>query len=319
MAVSAELAIGLDIGGTKMAFVVADRQGTVHDRHTLASGSHEAFESSADRIAEHIDHYLRRHSAVRGIGIGLPGPVDSERGIALHAANLGWRNLPVREALASRLHRDLPIHIGNDVNAGAIGEHRYGLARGIANFVYLTVGTGVGGAVMLDNRLLRGATASEMEIGHVSLDPLHGRDCACGGRGCLEMSVSGKGIVAHARQDLAEYAETSLRAETLSTRAILAAAETSDPLACHVLAEAADALGLACSWCISLFNPPLLILGGGLLRACWHLIEERMLSSVRARCLALNCEAAAIKRSDMTDGALGASALVWHHLEEAEP
>lgn len=315
---SAELSIGIDIGGTKMAFVVADRLGKAHDRHTLPSYADEGFARSISRIAEQLNFYLRRHSVVRGIGIGLPGPVDSERGIALHAANLGWRNLAVRDALAARLRADLPIQIANDVNAGAIGEHRYGLARGRADFVYLTVGTGVGGAVMLNNRLLHGATASEMEIGHVSLDPIHGRDCSCGGRGCLEMSVSGKGLVAHARQHLAEGATTSLNAESLSTRAIIAAAEKADPLACHVLAEAAEALGFACSWCINLFNPPLLILGGGLLRACWNLIEAQTLAASRAHSLAMNFDAAKIQLAALADGALGASALVWHHLEETQ-
>ena len=319
MAAQAELAIGLDIGGTKMAFVVADRGGQVHERLTMASCADQSFERCADRIAEQLNRLLASSPSISGIGIGLPGPVDSQRGIAIHAANLGWRDLPVAAAIASRLSRDLPITIANDVNAGAIGEQRYGRARGMASFVYLTIGTGVGGAVMLDNRLLHGASASEMEIGHVSLDPVNGRTCACGGRGCLEMSVSGKGLLAHARQDLATQPGTALTNETLSTRAIIAAAERGDPLAGHVLAEAAEALGIACAWCVNLFNPPMLILGGGLIRACWHLLQQPTLEAARSRCLPLNFEAASIQLSELADGALGASALVWHHHKEASP
>ena len=300
-----------------MAFVVADRRGAVLERRTLDTAAGEDFQHSADHIAAQLNHYLETYDNIRGIGIGLPGPVDSERGIAIHAANLGWTHAPVREALAERLALPLPIAIENDVNAGAIGEQLYGAARGVASFVYLSIGTGVGGAVVLDNRLLRGATTSEMEIGHVSLDPVNGRPCACGGRGCLEMVVSGKAVVAHARQDLADYGATSLRADKLSARAIIAAAENGDRLARHILDDAAEALGIACAWCINLFNPGLLLLGGGFARASWHLLERRTLATIQERSLALNFEAASIKLAQLADGALGASALVWHDQEEA--
>ena len=299
-----------------MAFVVADRDGSILVSDTLPTPAGDAFAETADRIANLLNRYLDTYGKICGIGIGLPGPVDAERGIALHAANLGWEHVPVRDAISARLAKSLPIYIANDVNAGAIGEQRYGIAQGIANFVYLTIGTGVGGAVMIDNRLMRGASASEMDIGHVSLDPVNGRQCTCGGRGCLEMSVSGKAIIAHARQHLADYIDSCLSADTLSTREIIRAAEQHDPLATHVMQEAADTLGIACSWCINLFNPKLLILGGGLIHASWHLLKPRTLSTLRARCLPLNYEAATISLSQLVDGALGASALVWHHQNE---
>ena len=301
-----------------MAFVVADRDGAVYESTTLATPSGEDFSDTIDRIAHLLNRYLNAYDSICGIGLGLPGPVDVQRGIAMHAANLGWQRVPVREAISHRLARRLPICIANDVNVGAIGEQRYGIAQGIADFVYLTIGTGVGGAVMLDNRLLQGASASEMEIGHVSLDPVNGRLCTCGRRGCLEMSISGKALLAHTRQHLSENDESSLSAVKLSTRAIIRAAESQDPLATHVMHEAAEALGIASSWCINLFNPKLLILGGGLIHATWHLLKPHTLSVVRERCLPINYDAATISLARLVDGALGASALVWYYQEEGQ-
>lgn len=316
---ASELTIGVDIGGTKMAFVVADRAGRVFASDTLPTSADDSFDKTADRIASLLNPYLEAYSMICGIGIGLPGPVDAERGIALHAANLGWEGVPIRDAISTRLTKSPPIYIANDVNVGAIGEQRYGRAQGVANFVYLTVGTGVGGAVMIDNRLLRGASASEMEIGHVSLDPVNGRQCTCGQRGCLEMSISGKALIAHARQHLAGGVYTCLSSEALSTRAIIGAAEKGDALATHILGIAAEALGIACAWCVNLFNPKLLVIGGGLIHATWHLLEPRTLSVLRARSLPLNYEATSISLSQLVDGALGAAALVWYHQNEGQP
>ncbi len=308
-----DLTIGLDIGGTKMAFALADRAGNIQATQTLPSQSEQGPAAMLDRIAAELNRYLASYANIRGLGIGLPGPVDAKRGLALQAANLGWRNLPIRAAIRQRLQRDLPIYVENDVNAGAIGEGLFGIGQGSADYVYLTVGTGVGGAVMLDKRLLRGAAHSEMEIGHVSLDPLNGRRCACGQRGCLEMSLSGNGIVANARQQLANFPTTKLRADSVSTRALIKLAENQDPLACFVMDEAATALGIACAWCASLFNPRLIILGGGLIHASYHLLQARARAELQARCLPLNHQALSIKLAKLRDAALGASALVWYH------
>ncbi len=309
----AELTIGVDIGGTKTAIVVADRLGTVREAKVLPTQPRGSFTNTADRIADLLSGYLKNYSAICGIGIGVPGPVDLERGIALHTANLGWRNAPIRDAICSRLAHCPPIYIENDVNAGAIGEQRFGVAQGLADFVYLNIGTGVGGAVMSDGRLMRGASKSAMEIGHVSLDPINGRQCPCGQRGCVEMSISGKGILAHARQHIDAFSDSCLSAETLSTFEIIRATEQDDPLAIHVMKEAAEALGIACAWCINLLNPGRIILGGGLIHATWHLLQAKMLAVIRERSLPLNYQSVTISLSKLTDGALGASALVWYH------
>ncbi len=314
-ALSDELTIGLDIGGTKMAFVVADRRGKVLESRTLPTQTEAGVSDTLDRIGFALNMFVAKYERISGIGIGVPGPVDSERGVALLAANLGWRDLALRDAIHSRLSRRIPVYVENDVNAGAIGEGRFGAAKGVDSYVFLMVGTGFGGAVLRDKRLLRGASRSEMEIGHVSLDPVNGRQCACGQRGCLEMSIAGKGIIAHAQQHLAEYQNTGLSADALTTREIISAAQRNDPLARHVMAEAARTLGIACAWCANLFNPPLIILGGGLIHASYDLSKAQIVQSLRAHSLPLNFDAVSLKLSALVDGALGASALVWYYQE----
>ncbi|MCY4061849.1 MAG: ROK family protein [Chloroflexi bacterium] len=307
-----ELTIGLDIGGTKMAFVAADRQGNIHHSSSLPTEARADFDHTLNRIAGQLNPLIARYENVCGIGIGVPGPVESVRGIALHAANLGWKNVGLRDAIAERLRRPLPIYLDNDVNAGAIGEQLFGAAKGVANCLYLIVGTGLGGAVISNNRILRGATNSEMEIGHVSLDPINGLPCSCGQRGCLEMSASGSGIVAQALNRIADYPDSRLSAKTITTHEIIRLAGNGDALAATVMNEAAEALGIACAWCVNLFNPALIIFAGGLARASWHLLEKPLRQSMRARCLPMNYEAVTVSLSKLTDGALGASALVWH-------
>ena len=318
---SDELTIGVDIGGTKMAFVVADRQGKVYDECTLPTDSGGAARDTLDRISQQLNTLIARYERVSGIGVGVPGPIDVERGVVLNAVNLGWENVAVRAEICANLARPLPIFVDNDVNVGAIGEQLFGSAIGIADYVYITVGTGVGGAVMLNNRLLRGASNSEMEIGHVSLDPVHGRECGCGLRGCLEMSVSGKGIVAHARQHCSDYPNSALSHDSITTHEIIRTAAAGDALATHVMNEAAMALGIAIAWCVNLFNPTRIVLGGGLIQASWRLLEHATLDAARTRCLADNYESVTISLSQLTNGALGASALVRYHrdLARAKP
>ena len=310
---SEELSIGLDIGATKMAFVVANRSGHILDHRTLPTCSKDSIELTFGRIADQLDHLLSRHPSIVAIGIGVPGPVNSEQGIAINAVNLSWRDLRVRGELVERLTQSLPIYVDNDVNVGAIGEMLFGAATGVNDFVYLAIGTGLGGAAMSKGKLLRGATHSEMEIGHVSIDPVNGRQCSCGLRGCLEMSISGKGLVAIARQQIVGFPQSRLKTDDLTTQAIIQCADRGDPLAMLVIQQAATALGIACAWCVNLFNPESIVLGGGLIHALFPILEIDMLEALRIRCLPSSLEKTTISLSQHSDAALGAAALIWYH------
>ena len=137
--------------------------------------------------------------------------------------------------------------------------------------------------------------------------------CTCGMRGCLEMTISGKGIVAQARHHLADYPDSLLQQGEITAREIVKAAEADDSLARHVMCEAGSALGIACAWCVNLFNPQLIVLGGGLIAAAHHLLEAPMQREMHARSLPINSAAVNIKLAKLNNAALGASALVWHH------
>ena len=296
-----------------MAFAVADRRGDIHHAFTLPTEAQAGFDHVLSHITGRLNPLIARYENVCGIGIGVPGPVDSDRGVALHAANLGWKNANLSDAIAERLPRPLPIVLDNDVNAGALGEKLFGTAKGASNFLYLIVGTGLGGAVISNNRLLRGASNSEMEIGHVSLDPINGLPCACGQRGCLEMIASGKGIVAQALARRGDYPDSRLGAKSITTHEIVKLADEGDAFAALLMNDAAEALGIACAWCVNLFNPSMVILAGGLVRASWHLLAKPLLQSMRARCLPMNYDAVTVTLAELTNGALGASALVWRN------
>ena len=260
------LAIGVDVGGTKIAAVLTDANGRVLADHTLPTEASEGVERVLDRIAEAAGAVLAHApGAVRGVGIGCPGPVDPRTGMAGYAVNMGpgWRDVPLETAVRDRLGGDLPVWAANDVNAGALGELLFGAARGCPDFVYVMLGTGLGGGAVIDGRLLHGVTFSAMELGHITVYP-DGRPGDFGLRGTTEMYASGKGFLAAVTEYAPAYPDSMLaRLATPTPGAILKAAADGDPLARRIIDEAADALGTALAWAITILNPALVVIGGG--------------------------------------------------------
>ncbi len=273
------IAIGVDLGGTKIAFAAADRDGHVLATHVEPTLAPEGADAVIGRIAAGIEQVSRGFS-VAGVGIGAPGPVVD--GVTLNAVNLSWRNVPLVDKVSERLSLDVPVWAQNDVNASTVAEMIFGAARGARDFVHLAIGTGLGGGAVADGRLINGANGFAMEVGHMSVDP-HGRLCNCGNHGCVEMYCSGKGLLAGANAHLADYPQSVLASDPLSTRAILDAARAGDPLALLVIDEAAEALGTALAWCMMVVNPALMVIGGGLGSAAYDLLVDRALVAMRAR------------------------------------
>lgn len=305
------LAIGVDIGGTKVAFAVADRTGAILAEHTIPTHAHQPVDTVLDRIAAEINRLTAAHPSVQGIGIGIPGPIDTDNGVVMNAVNLGWRGVPIIEGIQARLKTPLPIAIENDVHIGGIGEHLFGAAQGVDDYIYLSIGTGLGGCALVNNRILHGATYAGMEVGHISLDP-NGRLCTCGQRGCVEMYISGKGITAGAKEYYAEYPDTRLSKDDITSPNILQLAREGDALCLRTLDDAAHALGVTCAWCTMIFNPTLIILGGGFAHAVHDLIYDKTIAVMRAHALPASFEVAQVVLSRLTNAAVGASALVWH-------
>jgi glucokinase len=201
--------------------------------------------------------------ALARIGIGCGGPLDPWRGVVLNALNNpGWIDIPITERIGGEL--GVPAYLDNDANAAALGEHRFGAGRGVANMIYLTVSTCVGGGVIADGRLLRGETGNAAELGHVTVNA-HGRRCHCGSIGCLEAYCSGTNIAVRAREAVAAAEEPSaLRDDDeLTALHVTAAVAAGDPLATRVWDETTTLLGAGIASMIHAFNPSLVILGGG--------------------------------------------------------
>jgi glucokinase len=249
--------IGVDLGGTKICTGVLDEQGTLlHSLEipTLAEGGPDAVIA---RIRQTIDEVLDRYAQdeIAGIGVGAPGPLNPHTGMVLGPPNLpGWDSIPLRDEL--RQMYSLPVYLENDANAAAVAEHRYGAGVGSRHMVYITVSTGIGGGVVIDGQVRQGAAGGFAEIGHTIVDPAGAR-CRCGNRGCLEAVASGTAI---ARMG----SEVYQRPVTAEQVAEWAAA--GDAKAQQVLDTAFRYLGIGLINVVNLFDPDLIVIGGGVAR-----------------------------------------------------
>jgi len=193
-------ALGIDLGGTKIATGVVSSRGDLSGLVTMATPANEGPEAVIDAMvaAAHrsLEASAAREEDLAGVGVGAPGPVDSARACVVRPPNLpGWKDIALRDELACRLAR--PVTLDNDANAAGLAEAHLGAGRGCSPLLYLTVSTGIGGALLLDGRLLRGASGAAGELGHIVLDP-EGPPCGCGSRGCLEALSSGTAIAREA-------------------------------------------------------------------------------------------------------------------------
>jgi len=303
--------IGVDLGGTKIAFAAVDRAGNVIVEHVLATRAAEGADAVIGRIAQGInDVAAKAGRPVRGVGIGSPGAIDVKRGVIINAVNLNWLDVPLADGVKTLINMDVPVLVQNDVNVGAMGEFLFGAAQGIDDFVYLAVGTGLGGGAVSGGRLVSGVFGMAMEVGHVSINP-HGRLCGCGTHGCAEMYISGKGLVAGAIEHLPAYPDSPLTNMTITTAAIVQADIDGDPLARRVVDEAGDALGEVMAWSVIMFNPSLLLIGGGMGKVLGERLIERARAAMSVRVYAPLLPFVQIGWSKVESTAVGAAALAW--------
>lgn len=309
------LALGVNIGGTKIVTVLTDLDGTVIERHETPLDRTWSTDRQISQIISAIEEVIPNHGLrerLIGVGVGIPGLLDSAKGISVFAPNLGWRNMPIKDILEERL--EIPVIIDNAVRVGALGERWWGAGQSAKNIVALYVGTGVGAGMILDGRLYRGSQEASGEIGHVVVAE-NGAKCSCGNRGCLEAMVSGPAIVRQAR-DLLRTGRKSILEDyvhsgrPLTGELVYEAAINNDSVAVEVMQEVAKNIGIGMSIIINLFNPDLLVFNGGVSRS-WDLIKPTVMATVRQRVLA-SCDNVEIITSELGDsvGALGAATLV---------
>ena len=268
--------VGIDLGGTSIRAALSTGPTTyakrVVRRPTPASSGPEAVISACAEAARDV-----AGGTPDGVAIGIPGPLDPERGVVFAAPHLpGFEDLPAREMLSEAA--GCPVAIHNDSNLAGYGEWAAGMGRGARIFILVTMGTGIGGAVIIEGTLLVGTAGTAAEMGHVPWS-LDGPLCGQGHPGCLEGIASGTGIARCAAAALAAGEESSLRAITpLTTSAIADAARAGDPLATRVFADAARALGRSFGALVNILGPDAIALGGGVGGTC----ADLLLAPIRA-------------------------------------
>lgn len=310
--------VGVDLGGTKMLVGVLDRSGAIVHRRAVASAGLNGDEVLATLEAE-LRLAIETRPGVGAIGLGVPCTIDRDRGICVSAVNLPLLGVPIREIVGERL--GIPTFVDNDANAAVVAEHRRGVAQGARNVVMLTIGTGIGGGLIIDGRPFRGSTGAGAELGHVVVD-LNGPPCqgSCPNHGCIESIASGTALAREAEQAAAAAPKSGLGVmhadgRELDGRLVTELAFDGDGVAVDVLATVGRRLGVALSGLANIFDPDVIVVGGGVMAAGDMLLDPAR-EEFRSRALppqnGVPIEAAAFG-SDA--GMVGAAILAAEELE----
>ncbi|MBN2908109.1 ROK family protein [Polycladomyces sp. WAk] len=275
------LYVGIDLGGTKIAGALVDRDGSILRRIRLETRVEQGPQAVIDRLVESIDQLMDGvRSTVKGVGVASPGPLDSRSGVVFSPPNLpGWVNVPLRQALEDRL--GIPVKLENDANAAAWGEYRFGAGQRKGTMIYLTVSTGVGSGLVLDGRLFRGENTFAGEIGHTIVDP-EGPPCGCGRQGCLEALASGTAIAKLGQTADPSSSIHSLAAEdggVVRAEHVFQAYRMGDAHAENIIRQTVRYLAIGLSNLIHIFNPGKIVVGGGVSRAgdvLFPLLQEQL-------------------------------------------
>lgn len=272
--------VGLDLGGTNIKAGVVDSSGTLlvaRSTPTLAAGGVEiVLERMAALVRDVIGDAQLSPDAISSVGVGAPGPISHRAGLIYSAPNLpGWTNVPLRERLGAML--GLPVTLENDANAAAYGEYIAGAARDARDMVLLTLGTGIGGGVVMGGALQRGAFDNAGEVGHMIVMP-DGRPCPCGQRGCLERYASANAPAERVRDAVLAGESSALAhriraAASVDARDVIAAMDAGDELAARIWRETCRFLAIGIVNLQHLINPAVVVLGGGLINAGATLLD----------------------------------------------
>lgn len=261
---------GVDLGGTTVKIAYFDETGTMLDKWEIPTVTADGGKQILPDIAASINGYRQSHSipdaSLLGLGIGVPGPVDAN-GMVNRCVNLGWGTFNISKELGTLT--GLSVKAGNDANVAALGEYWKGGGKGCENVVFVTLGTGVGGGIIIEGRLLHGSHGSGAEIGHMVLNPKETVVCNCGKRGCVEQYCSATGIVRLTKIRLAQDdSPSSLRSlETVTCRDIFDAGKAGDKMALEILDQYYDLMGQFLGNVCTVVDPEVVVIGGGVSKA----------------------------------------------------
>jgi glucokinase len=278
--------VGVDLGGTQIRAVLADEAGTIRHRQSTRTQAHEGRDAVLRRICAVIRETLAGHTPA-ALGVGAPGPTDPYRGVVLMTPNMpGWRNVELSRHLAGEF--GVPVFVGNDANLAGLAEHRYGAGVGCSHMIYITVSTGIGTGVIVDNRMLLGRQGLAAEVGHMTID-LQAEVDDPAAIGTLEGLASGPNIARRARTALRRGAASTVLelthgdVDAVTPELLHQAAQAGDAFAVDQFRTTGRYLGVGITNMLHTFNPERIVIGGSVWLHCHELLTETLWETIRAR------------------------------------
>ncbi len=314
------ISLGIDLGGTNIQAAVVNDDGTIRGRAKQKTGPRGSLEETALKMRDTASAALESAGLswdeIKGVGIAVPSPVDSESGRLLHAPNLGWKDEPAQPVCERIFER--PVFLENDVNCGTLAEYHFGAGRGAGTVVGFFVGTGLGGGIVINGKLHTGVRGAAGEVGHQVIR-FKGRRCGCGNRGCAEAYASKTGFGYHFSKLINKKGKSSILIDEMAgdysnvrSKVLTRAYASNDKVVRSVLKKGCRRLGLATANVIAVLAPDCIVYGGGVMEALGEELLPYILEGIEANLFALTLDDISVKLSELGDDAvtLGAALLV---------
>ena len=309
--------IGIDVGGTNVKIALVSDEGKIIYSNSIPTRAEMGYEYTVNSMKEAIRELLKETKLeakdIEGMGFGFPGQIDCQNGIVRLAPNIpGWVNVPIAEIMEKEF--SIPTRVDNDVRTAALGELNYGAGVGCQNMVCITVGTGIGSGLVINGKLVRGASNAAGELGHIKLNMEGGPLCGCGDRGCLEAYASGPSIVAMAEEYIKGGKSTRYRElanPEITPYVVSVAAQEGDPVARQIFRIMGEYIGMGLTSVVNLLNPEKIIIGGGV-AAAGDILFDPIKETIAKRAMTIQKQAVEIVPAQLGNnaGVIGASLLI---------
>ena len=311
--------VGVDIGGTNVKIALVNKKGEISFPKTVPTRAEMGYEYTISNITQCIKDLLTEANIttkdIEGIGFGFPGQIDCENGIVRNLPNIpGWVNVPIAEIMQKEFN--VPVKVDNDVRCMALAELNYGAGAGCKNLICITVGTGIGSGLVINGKLVRGASNAAGEIGHIKMQMQDGLICGCGDTGCFEAYVSGPSIVAMAKEYIAggkgtKYRELAGSVDAITPAIVCQAAQQGDVVAKRIFTIMGEYLGIGLSSVVNLLNPERIVIGGGVADA-GDILFEPLRKTLSERAMPIQAAAVEVVQAKLGNsaGLIGASLLI---------
>lgn len=311
--------IGVDIGGTNVKIALVNKKGEVSFPKTVPTRAEMGYEYTISNITQCIKDLMAEakidKNSLEGIGFGFPGQIDCDNGVVRILPNIpGWIDVPIAEIMQKEF--GVPVKVDNDVRCMALAESNYGAGQGCKNLICITIGTGIGSGLIINGKLVRGASNAAGEIGHIKLEMHDGLLCGCGDAGCFEAYASGPSIVAMAKEYVqggksAKFRELAGSVDAITPAIVAQAAQEGDVVAKKIFERIGEYLGIGLASVVNLLNPERIVIGGGVADA-GDILFEPLRKTLKDRAMPIQGEAVEVVHAKLgnTAGLIGASLLI---------